>query len=136
MNSSLVCLNGRFLPLKKAQVSIMDHGFLYGDGIYETIRVYGGHPFMLNDHLKRLHQSAKGIGLRIPYSNKAIQKFSQRALGLNKQGESILRIMVTRGPGLRLSRYTIESHLRNIYGKLSVDSRSKAINIAYSLGLF
>jgi len=77
----------------------MDHGFLYGDGIYETIRVYGGEPFMLKDHLKRLHQSAKGIGLRIPYSDKAIQKFSQRTISLNKQKESILRIMVTRGPG-------------------------------------
>ena len=61
-----VFLNDRFVPKKEAVVSVFDHGFLYGDGVYETIRSYGPRIFMRDQHLTRLRRSAEAIGLVIP----------------------------------------------------------------------
>ena len=61
-----VYLNGKIVPAKEAMVSVFDHGFLYGDGIYETMRVYDGVIFMLDEHIRRLYRSASLIGLTIP----------------------------------------------------------------------
>ena len=61
-------INGRFLPLAEASVSIEDRGFQFGDGVYEVIRTYGGRPFKLDAHLARLNRSAEAIHLRQPYS--------------------------------------------------------------------
>jgi len=61
-----VYLNGKIVPSKEALVSVFDHGFLYGDGIYETMRVYDRVIFMLDEHLQRLYRSASLIGLMIP----------------------------------------------------------------------
>jgi D-alanine transaminase len=60
-------LNGRFLPLAEATVSIEDRGFQFGDGVYEVIRTYRGRPFKLDAHLARLDRSAQAIDLRQPY---------------------------------------------------------------------
>jgi branched-subunit amino acid aminotransferase/4-amino-4-deoxychorismate lyase len=57
----IVYLNGKFIPESKAVIPITDHGFLYGDGVYETIRVYKGKPFLLSRHLLRLNDSLRGI---------------------------------------------------------------------------
>jgi len=62
----LVWLNGEFLDFASAKVSVDDRGFLFGDGVYEVVRVYDGHPFALEAHLARLHQSLKAIDLEIP----------------------------------------------------------------------
>ena len=61
-----IYLNDRFVKEDQAQVSVFDHGFLYGDGVYETIRSYGEKIFMRDQHLARLRRSADGIGLTIP----------------------------------------------------------------------
>ena len=61
-----IYLNDRFVKEDEAVVSVFDHGFLYGDGVYETIRSYGSRIFMQNQHLARLRRSADGIGLTIP----------------------------------------------------------------------
>jgi len=67
----LVYLDGRFIPAEQAMVSVFDHGFLYGDGIYETMRAYGGRIFLLDKHLSRLKRSAEAIGLHLPLTLEA-----------------------------------------------------------------
>ncbi len=60
---------------KEAMVSVFDHGFLYGDGIYETMRVYDGVVFMLDEHIRRLYRSASMIGLTIPLESDLPENF-------------------------------------------------------------
>ena len=64
--SMLVYLNGAFVPKEEAKVSVFDHGYLYGDGIYETLRAYDGMLFHLDGHLARLQHSADAISLKLP----------------------------------------------------------------------
>ena len=65
-----IFLNDRFVSQREAKVSVFDHGFLYGDGVYETLRAYGGRIFMLERHLARLRRSGQGIGLELSISAK------------------------------------------------------------------
>ncbi|TET08083.1 branched-chain amino acid aminotransferase, partial [Candidatus Aerophobetes bacterium] len=61
-----VYLNGEFVRKNEAKISVFDHGFLYGDGVFEAMRAYGGKVFELQSHLQRLWESAKAIALKIP----------------------------------------------------------------------
>ncbi|MGH7256706.1 MAG: aminotransferase class IV, partial [Nitrospirales bacterium] len=63
-----IFLNDRFVHREEARVSVFDRGFLYGDGVYETLRAYGGRVFMLHQHLERLRRSSEGIALPLPWS--------------------------------------------------------------------
>ncbi len=92
-------LNGRFVRADRAKISVMDHGFLYGDSIFETIRIYSGTPFELKDHLSRLKKSAGRLRIRLPYSLSGFAEIIQKTLSRNKAGEALLRITVTRGVG-------------------------------------
>ncbi len=65
----MIYLNGTFMPLQDAKVSVMDRGFLFGDGVYEVIPVYGGKPFRLQEHLRRLDDSLRGIRMESPLSD-------------------------------------------------------------------
>ncbi|MGH7253839.1 MAG: aminotransferase class IV, partial [Nitrospiraceae bacterium] len=65
-----IFLNDKFVDRKEAVVSVFDHGYLYGDGIYETLRAYGGRIFMLQQHLARLQRSGRSIGLDLPMPEK------------------------------------------------------------------
>ena len=65
-----IFLNDRFVPREEARISVFDHGFLYGDGVYETLRSYDGRIFMLQQHLERLQRSAASVGLDIPIPQK------------------------------------------------------------------
>lgn len=69
MPAQTVYLNGQYLPVEQAQVSVMDRGFLLGDGVYEVIPVYGGQPFRLTQHLQRLRNSLAGIRLDLDVSD-------------------------------------------------------------------
>lgn len=69
----LVNINGNIFPIQKAMVFVFDHGFLYGDSVYETFRTYGGYPFQLTGHLNRLFQSAKEIALVFPFTKQHIR---------------------------------------------------------------
>ena len=95
----LAYINGKLVPREKAVVSIDDHGFLYGDGIYETLRVYGGQPFQLKEHLKRLELSAEGIGLKLPLSLPELGRALERTVRANRHQESVVRLTVSRGAG-------------------------------------
>jgi branched-chain amino acid aminotransferase len=94
-----VYLNGRILPAKEASVSVFDHGFLYGDGIYETMRVYEGVVFKINEHISRLYRSASLIGLRIPYNTEGIKAAICETLIANGFRNAYMRITVSRGRG-------------------------------------
>lgn len=95
----LIYLNGKLVPREEAAVSVFDHGFLYGDGIYETMRAYGGRVFMLDEHLMRLERSASLIGLSLPLGARAIRDAVYETLSANSLMEAYVRVTVSRGPG-------------------------------------
>jgi len=95
----LVYLNGRFVPKEEATVSVFDHGFLYGDGIYETMRAYNGSLFLITRHLERLTHSAKAISLSLPMPLEEIEKALKETLRINNLTEAYVRLHVARGPG-------------------------------------
>jgi len=94
-----VCLNGRILPLAAARLSVFDRGFLFGDGIYETIRSYGGRPFRLREHLARLADSARRLDFRLPVPAGGFKRAVARVLAANGLREARIRIVVSRGAG-------------------------------------
>lgn len=97
----IVFLNGNFLPEAEAFVPLNDRGFLLGDGLFETMRVAGGKPFRLAQHLERLSRGADFLKIRIPFTPKEIQKLAAQLIEKNQLPDSILRIMLTRGAGER-----------------------------------
>lgn len=96
----LVYQNGEFVPEADARVSIFDRGFLYGDGVFETMRAYGGRIFRLDQHARRLRQSAELIGLDLALKEEQIGDICSRLLEKNGLLDAILRISVTRGPSI------------------------------------
>jgi Branched-chain amino acid aminotransferase/4-amino-4-deoxychorismate lyase len=94
-----IFLNDRFVRKEDAMVSVFDHGFLYGDGIYETLRAYGGRIFKLRQHLARLRRSASLIGLEIPIGEQDLIAVLQEAMKRNNLPDAYLRITVSRGEG-------------------------------------
>jgi branched-chain amino acid aminotransferase len=95
----LVYVNGKFVPKETASVSVFDHGFLYGDGIYETLRAYHGKLFLLSKHLGRLKHSADAISLKLPLPLDKIGEALCETLNVNKLTEAYVRIHLSRGPG-------------------------------------
>jgi branched-chain amino acid aminotransferase len=99
----LIFINGILVPEDQATVSIFDRGFLYGDGVFETLRAYSGVLFHCNDHLDRLFHSAEAIYLRIPFTRDYLMETLYKALEANHLKDAYLRLSVTRGvsePGL------------------------------------
>ncbi|GMV48515.1 MAG: D-alanine aminotransferase [Nitrospirae bacterium] len=98
-----VFLNDRFVRKEEALVSVFDHGFLYGDGVYETIRSYGSRIFMRDQHLARLRRSAEAIGLTIPIPEGDWPTLLHEAMRRNDVGndrhDAYLRITISRGEG-------------------------------------
>lgn len=103
--AATVNVNGQIFDQEHAVISVFDHGFVYGEGIYETLRTYGGVPFLFERHMRRLRRSAGMIHLPIPLTDDDIaQRFAatQAAAGLNgetPEREAYIRILVTRGVG-------------------------------------
>jgi len=95
----LVYINGEIVPEKEAVVSVFDHGFLYGDGIYETMVAYEGVIFKLNEHLRRLYRSASLIGLTIPLKVDRLESALYETLSANVLKNAYVRLTVSRGPG-------------------------------------
>jgi D-alanine transaminase len=98
-------VNGRFLPLADARVSVEDRGFQFGDGVYEVIRTYGGRPFKLEAHLARLNRSAQAINLRQPYSLEQWRGYVNEGLRLADFRESKIYLQITRGAAPRDHAY-------------------------------
>lgn len=94
-------LNGEFLPLAEAQVSVLDRGFLFGDGIYEVLPAYGGRLFRLPHHLQRLDQSLAAVQIENPLDHRQWQQILEELVGRNGGGEQSLYLQVTRGAAPR-----------------------------------
>ncbi|BBL76898.1 D-amino acid aminotransferase [Methylomagnum ishizawai] len=92
---ALVYLNGEYLPLDQAKVPVLDRGFLFGDGVYEVIPVYGGRPFRLEEHLRRLGQSLAGIRMAQPLSDGEWAAIFERLI--DGPGDQYIYLQVTRG---------------------------------------
>ena len=95
----MIYLNNKLVPRDKALISVFDHGFLYGDGIYETLRAYDGVAFKFDEHTERLFRSAGMIGLKIPMSPADIKKAVDKTIRANKLKEAFIRINISRGAG-------------------------------------
>jgi D-alanine transaminase len=94
---AVVYLNGEYLPLDQAKVSVEDRGFLFGDGIYEVVRYYGGRPFHLDAHLGRLQHSADGAQLPLAPAVASLAGIMERLLAENNLQDTNMYIQCTRG---------------------------------------
>ncbi|GJL59559.1 MAG: branched chain amino acid aminotransferase [Nitrospirales bacterium] len=94
-----IFLNGEFVKREQARISVFDHGFLYGDGVYETLRVYGGRIFLLERHLARLRRSCELIGLVLPIQDDAWAPIMTEMLIRNGLQDAALRVTISRGEG-------------------------------------
>lgn len=94
-----IYLNGQLVPPEKAVVSVYDHGLLYGDGVFEGIRVYGGTVFELKLHIERLYESANAIRLKIPITPEEMIAATKETVAANDIDDGYIRLVVTRGAG-------------------------------------
>jgi len=97
--SGLIYINGEFVPKEEAKVSVFDHGFLYGDGVFEGIRAYHGKVFKLNEHVDRLYNSASAICLKIPLSKGEMKAAILECLRKNGLENAYIRPIISRGIG-------------------------------------
>ena len=99
MTPKTIWLDGKLEPREQAMVSVFDHGLLYGDGVFEGIRVYNRRIFRLEQHLDRLYDSAKAIALEIPLDRAAMTEALRATIKANKKEDGYIRLVVTRGAG-------------------------------------
>jgi aminodeoxychorismate lyase len=97
----IVFLSGQFMPEEQARVSIFDRGFLYGDGLFETLRVAQGRPFRFDQHLKRLWAGMQFLKLEPPFPPKELTVIATELVQRNQAREALLRLVVSRGTGPR-----------------------------------
>jgi branched-chain amino acid aminotransferase len=94
-----IWLDGKWCDRSTAMISVYDHGLLYGDGVFEGIRVYGGKIFRLDEHLDRLYDSAKAIWLTVPVPKEELVSVTKEAVRRSGMQEAYIRHLVTRGAG-------------------------------------
>lgn len=94
-----IWLDGQLLESHQAGINVFDHGLLYGDGVFEGLRQYSGRIFKLDEHLRRLYDSAKSIRLAIPYTPDLLAKAIMQTTAANDLTDSYIRLIVTRGIG-------------------------------------
>jgi branched-chain amino acid aminotransferase len=99
MNTPKVYINGKLFDKLDAKISVYDHGLLYGDGVFEGIRIYSGKIFKLKEHVNRLFESARAIKLEIPMTPDEMAKAIQSTVDANQKRDGYIRPLVTRGAG-------------------------------------
>ena len=98
--AATVNVNGRITPERDAVISVFDHGFLYGEGIYETMRTYHGRLFLYERHTRRLRNSARMISLDVPFTDQQLAtRIAETITASGLTGETYTRVLVTRGVG-------------------------------------
>ena len=97
MSEPVVYINGEYLPQSQAKVSVLDRGFLFGDGVYEVIPVFSGKPLRLSKHLERLQRSMNRVLLKNPLTQEQWQEIFQTLLDSNPGGDRSIYLQVTRG---------------------------------------
>ena len=105
--AATVNVNGRVFDQEHAVISVFDHGFLYGEGVYETLRTYNGQPFLFDRHMRRLHNSAGMLALPVPLSDEEMDHRLRETMGAARLGDgpgqdAYIRILITRGVGWTL----------------------------------
>ena len=119
MSDYVISINGEFTDEGDAKISVLDHGFLFGDSIYEVVRTVGGKLFATDRHLKRLHGSAEAIGMPLQQTDEWYLDHWRALHARRTSGESYLRVIVTRGIGkLDLHPETCEKQTVVGIGKL------------------
>jgi len=102
----LIYLDGNIVPESQAKVSVFDHGLLYGDGVFEGIRFYNGRVFRLEQHIRRLYDSAKSILLNVPILEEEMIEATVKTIAANGLRDGYIRLVITRGTGpMGLSPY-------------------------------
>ncbi|MBI5331992.1 MAG: aminotransferase class IV [Candidatus Aenigmarchaeota archaeon] len=96
---SAIVPKGKFVSENEPITTAYDHGTLYGDGVFEGIRIYNGGVFRLNDHIDRLCRSAAGIKIKMPFSNEDVEKYILETCRRNEKKDGYIRVVVTRGDG-------------------------------------
>ena len=105
-----IYINGEFFEKEDARISVFDHGLLYGDGVFEGIRVYSNRVFRLDEHLERLYESAKAIDLSIHIPPEKLKEAVLETVHRNEMPNSYIRLIITRGVGdLGLNPYTCKT---------------------------
>src|SRR5262245_21233183 len=94
-----IYINGKFFDKPDTKISVYDHGLLYGDGIFEGIRIYNGRAFKLREHVERLFDSARAIKLDIPLSPEQMTRAIEDTIAVNQKKNGYIRPIVTRGAG-------------------------------------
>jgi len=97
--SRQIYINGQFFGPDDAKISVYDHGLLYGDGVFEGMRTYGGKVFRLEQHLERLDESARAIGLKLPITLEQLADDTRTTVAKNEIDDGYIRLIVTRGSG-------------------------------------
>ncbi len=95
----IVYLNGRFVNEEDANISVLDHGFLYGDGVFEGIKAYNGRIFALDEHVDRFYESAQCIQLELPLSRNEMKKAILETVRRNNLRDAYIRPVASRGKG-------------------------------------
>ncbi len=113
--SVMAYLNGEFLPLSEAKVSVLDRGFLFGDGVYEVIPAYGGKLFRLPQHLARLQRSLDGIRLSNPHSETEWLQILQQVVAHSRAPEQNVYLQVTRGVQARRDHVVSEPMVQTVF---------------------
>ena len=93
----MIYLNGSFIPIEDARISVLDRGFIFGDGVYEVVPVYSRRPFRLTEHLRRLQDSLEGIRLKNPHSDVAWRGLLEQIIASNEGDDQYLYLHITRG---------------------------------------
>ncbi len=94
-----IWIDGKYYDKDQARISVFDHGLLYGDGVFEGIRAYGGRIFRLPQHLDRLYASARAVWLDIPMEKDAMAEMVRESVRINHLSDAYIRLVVTRGFG-------------------------------------
>lgn len=97
----LVCINGKWVSAEEARVSIFDRSFLYGDGVFETLRAYRGRLFRFAEHFERLERGAKFLKISLPFTVSELERCAHEVLERNGEADGIVRMQITRGTGPR-----------------------------------
>jgi branched-chain amino acid aminotransferase len=95
----LIYLDGKLVPEEEAKVSVFDHGYLYGDGVFEGIRVYDGNVFRLKEHIDRLYESAKTIAMQMSLTPEEMTRATLDTIAANNRRDAYIRLVVSRGKG-------------------------------------
>ena len=132
MNDSLVYLNGSLTPLSKAKVSVLDRGFIFGDGIYEVIPVYARKIFRAEQHMARLFRSLAAIGIPNPHSKEEWLDLLQQVMDAHPAADQMLYLQVTRGVAKRAHAFPADMVptvfiMSNPFVLLAAEVRAKGV---------